>query len=417
MRYARIGSAMLLSVAMLSARAADQDVAGHDGAATAVPLDQLTAKLEQSLDSRIDVELKTGKTYLRCKLLRVIAGDKPGPPKAIKFQENEASKPVSTAFTSIRSLSVDREVIYQAAGGPKKTSKQTAADKAAAAEREKWMAGAKARNVRIWPELSADEHKAEEKKTREMIAKIKEMYPKLEIYETHEFLFVSDMPREQVAPFTSSLDQMYDLMCQMYGIKAGSSVFKGRCLIVAFLRREDFLNCELALFKFNAEIAQGLCNCSSDGDVAMLCFRGDDVGYFGQVLVHETSHGFIHRYRTPQRMPNWVNEGMAEWIAQTLVNYSGGVKTKRERALQVLQQTHSLQGMFDEDHIAPIQYGMATHLTDYLIRRDKLKYAQWINGMKEGKSWEESLRDAYGLTQPQLLAEFGAAIGVPDLRP
>lgn len=412
MRYALAGSAILLAVALLSARA-DEEAPP----ASVVPLDQLTEKLEHSLDARVDIELKTGKTYLRCKLLRVIPSEKGGPPKAIKFQENDDSKPVSTAFTAIRSLSVDREVVYQAAAPARKTSKQTAADKVAAAERDKWLARAKANKMTIWPELTADEHKAEEKKTHEQIDKVKETYPNVSLYETHEFLFVSDMPREQVVPYASSLDQMYDLMCQMYGIKAGAAMFKGKCLIVAFVREIDFLNCELALYGQRVQGAQGVCNCSSNGDVAMLCFRGDDPGYFGQVLVHETSHGFIHRYRTLQRLPSWVNEGMAEWIAQTLVNYDGGVKLKRARALQAMQQSHSLQGMFQEDHIQSIHYGMAAHLTDYLIRRDKRAYAQWINGMKEGKTWEESLRDAYGLSGQQLLNEFGAEIGVPDLRP
>lgn len=412
MRYALVGPAILLACVCLSVRAAEEDQP-----ATVVPLDQLTEKLEQSLEARVDIELKTGKAYLRCKLLRVIPGEKGGPPKALKFQENDGARPVSIAFTAVRSLSVDREVVYQAAAPAKKTGKQTAADKAAAAEREKWMARAKAHNVPIWPELTADEHKAEEKKTHEQIDKLKQAYPNLSLYETHEFLFVSDMPREQVVPYAGSLDQMYDLMCQMYGIKAGASMFKGKCLIVAFLQEGDFLGSELALYKHNAQGAQGVCNCSSNGDVAMLCFRGNDPGYFGQVLVHETSHGFIHRYRTLQHLPSWVNEGMAEWIAQTLVNYDGGVKLKRARALQTMQQTHSLQGMLSEDPIQPIHYGMAAHVTDYLIRRDKRAYAQWINGMKEGKTWEESLRDAYGLTTQQLLGEFGAEIGVPDLRP
>jgi hypothetical protein len=394
----------------------------EDAPASLVPLDQLTKRLEQSIDGRIDIELKSGKSYLRCKLMRVVPGERPGQlPKSLKFQEDDAAKPTTIGFGSVRSISVDREQIFQAVATTKSSGKEAIAQresKAAAAEREKWMASARARGARIWPELTAEEHKAEEKKTREKIDKIKGMYPGTALYETHEFLFVSDMPREQVAPFTASLDKMYDMMCQMYGIKKGASVWKGKCLIVVFLGRADYVSFEEAFFQHTPpEFSQGLCNSSSDGEVVMVCYRGNDVGHFSEMLVHETSHGFIHRYRTLARLPSWVNEGMAEWIAQSLIGYPGGVKLMREQALRAMQQTHSLQGMFQADHINPIQYGMAAHLTDFLIIKDKRKYAQWINGMKEGRTWEESLKEAYGLTAEQLVGEFGLAIGLPDLRP
>ena len=395
--------------------------AGTPAPATLVPLAELTEKLEQSLDGRIDIEMKSGKSYLRCKLIKVTAGDKNTPPKQIKFQEPDAPKPITVGFSAIRSLSVDRELIYQAVTIGKATGKEALAlrdSKAAAAEREKWVASARARGTKIWPELTADEHKAEEKKVRDKIERIKTMYPGTALYETHEFLFVSDMPREQVTPFAASLDKMYDMMCQMYGIKKGAAVWKGKCLIVVFLKKADYISFEEAFFGHTPpDYSQGLCNSSSDGDVVMVCYRGLDIGHFSEMLVHETSHGFIHRYRTPARLPNWANEGMAEWIAQSLINYPGGVKLMRDQAVRAMQQTHSLQGMLQEEHISPIQYGMAAHLTDFLIQKDKRKYAQWVNGMKEGKPWEESLKDAYGLTSEKMLSEFGQAIGVPDLRP
>ena len=73
--------------------------------------------------------------------------------------------------------------------------------------------------------------------------------------------------------------------------------------------------------------------------------------------------------------------------------------------------------MFTETQINPVQYGMASDLTDYLIQKDTRKYAEWVSGMKEGKAWEASLKDCYGLTLEQLLAEYGQAVGIPDLRP
>ncbi len=75
-----IVSLALAAVAVISL--AHCCVRADDAPATLVPLEQLTEKLEKSIDGRIDIDLKSGKSYLRCKLLRVTAGDKNGPPKA-----------------------------------------------------------------------------------------------------------------------------------------------------------------------------------------------------------------------------------------------------------------------------------------------------------------------------------------------
>jgi hypothetical protein len=79
-----------------------------------------------------------------------------------------------------------------------------------------------------------------------------------------------------------------------------------------------------------------------------------------------------------------------------------------------LRRTRSLQGLLQD---GPVDYGIATHLTDFLIQKDKAKYAEWVNGIKNGTPWEQSLKDSYGVTADQLITAFGQAIGVPDLRP
>jgi hypothetical protein len=73
--------------------------------------------------------------------------------------------------------------------------------------------------------------------------------------------------------------------------------------------------------------------------------------------------------------------------------------------------------MFTADPINGIQYGMAYSLNNFLIQTDKRKYADFIDGMKQGKEWEVSLQDAYQATPQQLLAAYGKSIGIPDLRP
>ncbi len=409
-RFALLITALLIGCPLL--QAADENLV------------DLAKVLDASKNSRLDLEMKTGKAYVRATIVKVtVNSDKE--PKELRILDPDTNRQISIGFSAVRSITIDREKVYEAAATSAKpaTGKAALADKAAkaaAAEREQLLERLAARGIKPWPELSREEHEAVLAKQREQIAGYQKTFPGLAVYETHEFLFVSNMPKEQVAPYATSLDKMYDMMCQMYRIKRGTPVFKGKCLVVAFVDKVDFERFEQEFMSNNVQDGvMGLCHQSSSGDVLISCYRGNDPLYFGQLLVHETSHGFIHRYRSASRLPSWANEGMAEWIAMALVPYQGGVARKQESARSILRSSRTMQGLLEAEKVdGGLQhYGMSSLLTDFLIRADKVKYANFVDGMKEGKKWEESLKDTYGATREQLIANFGQSIGVADLRP
>ncbi len=142
---------------------------------------------------------------------------------------------------------------------------------------------------------------------------------------------------------------------------------------------------------------------------------------FGTVLVHETSHGFIHCYQTPVRVPSWVNEGMAEVIAAKMVPSSQGVQRKEEVFLETIrtqQQPRLGAAFFATDEKIPFElYGGATTMTRFLIQTDQQKYVRFINLLKEGMDWQQAMQASYNASQQQLVAAYGAWIGVPNLLP
>jgi hypothetical protein len=388
---------------------------------------ELATRLEtaKQQEERLDIELRTGKSYIRCRLLRLERAGGSGPPKTLRVELEESQKSISVEFAAIRSLTIGREVMYKAAVD-KPSARDAKAEKeakAAAEARAQWVARAIKNGVLPWPELTNEQHNAAIEENRKTIEKVKSMFPStgVELYETSEFMFCSNIPRNQVGPYVASLDRMHDMMCNMYGIKKGTPVWLGKCLVVAFVEKSQFVSFEREFFhNNNAEIAYGICHQQvPSGRVVMSCYRGNDPNDFGQMLVHETSHGFNFRYRTQRHLPSWVDEGMAEWIGSTLVPTSSAVRRKEQASLRTLQATHSMQGVLDADPIIeiPNSYGMASSLTTFLVRADQKKYVAFINGIKEGKSWQDSLKDAYHGTVEQMVAEYGRAIGIPDLKP
>ncbi len=304
---------------------------------------------------------------------------------------------------------------------PKKTAVQLKKE----AAREKWLAQLKERNVEPWPESETDEeHAAALKKSRETAEEVVSLFPGSRLNETQHFLFVSNIPPQQIAPYVASLDRMYDFMCQLYGVQRKHKVWLGgKAPIFAFLEKEQFENFEERYFPEASETLKslgnvyGLSHLSKTGEVTIACYRGNDPNDFGQMIVHETSHGFIHRYKTKAQLPNWVDEGMADLIGAEMVPASKAVRGRELKAIQQLAQQRSFHGMLSADRITADQYGMASNLNRFLLQSNRQEYVRFIEALKEGMKWEEALRDAYRSTPDDLLAQYGRVIGVGDLRP
>jgi hypothetical protein len=256
---------------------------------------------------------------------------------------------------------------------------------------------------------------------RTFIAEVKELFPGLVSSETHEFLVLTDIPAAQMAPYVARLDVMHDFLCDLYGIPRGEPVWKGKCLVVAFLNEADFHAFEGKFFGVDPSTilanVHGLCHSSGDGRVVMACHRGEDAPAFAHMLVHETSHGFNHRWLSTQTVPNWLNEGIAEWVGTQVVPGCDQVPLKEARALAYIQQNGSLgPDFFEAANIESIQYGMASALVKFLVSRDRKRFARFVRGIKEGKSVDESLADSFEASLDEVLAAFGKAIGKPDLK-
>jgi hypothetical protein len=270
-----------------------------------------------------------------------------------------------------------------------------------------------------WPQLSAAEHAAQVKELEAFVAEAREAFPALEVSNTHEFIVATDIPAGQMAPYLASLDAMHDFLCDLYGIPRGEPVWLGKCLVVAFLKEDDFLAFEGRFMGLAPPGVHGLCHQRSDGRVVMACHRGDDASAFAHMLVHETSHGFNHRWLSPARLPNWLNEGIAEWVGTQVVPACRQVPLKEAKGVEFMKASGSVgPGFFDDGpdaHINPLQYGIASGLVKFMVARDRKQFAAFVQGVKEGLSVEQSLKNSFRASLDDLVKAYGKAVGVPNL--
>jgi hypothetical protein len=240
----------------------------------------------------------------------------------------------------------------------------------------------------------------------------KTMQMPLPLYETKYFLFYSDLPAPEAKKWAELLDVMYARLCELVGVKKGDNIWRGKALVFVFQKKFDYRSFQLKMHNTDPSWSAGMCHNYGNGLVHIAFYREEDEKRFAQVLVHESSHGFLHRYRSPIFIPSWINEGLAEWVADNLVYKGSQAKVVQSNARKALKQVGSLGEFFETRQIEPWQYAVAEMVTTFMIEKNRKGYVAFINAIKDGMEWEKALIEKFGMDRDQLLREFGAAMKV-----
>jgi hypothetical protein len=243
----------------------------------------------------------------------------------------------------------------------------------------------------------------------------KKLNVKLQLYETQYFLFYTDLPQSDAMKWQQLLDKMYTRMADLFAVPKGENLWRGKGLVFVFSREDDYFKFEVKMHATVAAGTAGMCHTFGNGDVHIAFYRQPNDMDFAHVLVHESTHGFLHRYRSPVHIPSWANEGLAEVIASELVPQKGIAMSATAEARNDLQTRKNLGKMFEAEHIVAWQYPVSRTLCEFMIRQSKPGYVDFINGIKDGLSWDEALKQKYGVTVDQLVNAYGISMGVQGL--
>ena len=242
---------------------------------------------------------------------------------------------------------------------------------------------------------------------------------RLKLYETDYFLFYTDLNAAEARNWQNLLDRMYSRLLRMFDIPKDSNIWRGKALVFVFRAEADYHRFQMLMHGTNSVGSAGMCHSFGNGFVHIAFFRQPDEMKFAHVLVHESVHGFIHRYRSPVPVLSWVNEGLAEWIAFELV--PTGASAAQQRAdtqipIEYLKEKRGFNGMFDLPHIAGWQYPVALDLTRFMIDNKKAGYIKFFNAIKDGEPWEQAFETGFGIGFDRFVAGYGQARGLDNLR-
>lgn len=199
-------------------------------------------------------------------------------------------------------------------------------------------------NPRAWPEMTTEQHAEAVKALATATDKVLEkMNHEMGSTETDRFLVYSDMNAKESKYWVSLLDKMYDELCGVFDLDKKQNIWKGKCLLLFFQKESDYLKYNMAAYGNNAQGSAGICYQYGVGDVHIAMYRQDKKLELAHVLVHEAAHGFLFRYKSSFHVPNWLNEGLAEFIAESLVDSGLCDRSSQQARAMVKQQ----QRLFD----------------------------------------------------------------------
>ena len=133
---------------------------------------------------------------------------------------------------------------------------------------------------------------------------------------------------------------------------------------------------------------------------AMFLQQAADIGSSADVLGHEMTHLVIHRF-IPERLPLWLNEGVAEWYGEfAYAAYKGVKKSKRSvfRALPASTRIDSI--LHATEYPATIKdvrqfYELSKYMVGFLQLEKPGAFAPFLRAVGDGKPVSEALRAQY----------------------
>ena len=370
------------------------------------------------VDKVVDVRLTKNVQYSNFTVIQATEGPTPGSIKNLKLRFPDSKKTRSVPVAKVVEIFVDGQPLDVAYDKKGRFLAHSEEKRTARLEKEQEINSALRRSRdRLWPRLTQSEHAEYMEQHNDFLEKTKTTLPNVEFryVETDYFMFLTNLAPQEVDGLIVHLDNMYSELCEAFGIPPTQNVWCGKCVVVCFRQQAEYMSFERTMMKFDATGTQGLCHSYSDGRVIFSGYQGDSG--LPNVLVHETSHGFIHRYMSSVRIPSWLNEGMADWIADAIVK-SDRVPKKQQVAARFVEKTGTLGNFFQKERITGTEYGIASSMVQLLLREDggDGKFKEFFDGIKMGKDTEQSLKDTFKLSYKELTIMYARAIGMRQLR-
>jgi hypothetical protein len=233
---------------------------------------------------------------------------------------------------------------------------------------------------------------------------------------TDHFIIFSDWDKREYGFLKDNLEGAYATVSQQFEIPVRENVFVGKLPVFMFAKQADFKKFAHMTDGFApGDGVAGYYSHSDNGVGHMAMWKPDPTKTGGDihkaeiqwayVLTHEFTHAFVARYRSNERVPRWLNEGVAEVIANQKFPRMGVRPFARMMAGKLSDDV--FMGLFDDERMPGGEmYPVMMTMVETLITRDKRAFLAYFDDIKAGTDPEEALKKHYKLDNAALIGAW-----------
>lgn len=249
---------------------------------------------------------------------------------------------------------------------------------------------------------------ANQKRAKDMAEQAKSFAPALRLVETKHFLIFSSWPPAQNGALAELCEKMYRTCCAQFDIRETENVFAGKCPVFLFCQKDQFERFAADVDRAGTTQAAGYVKFSAGSYCHIVINAIHTYDRFCEVLVHEGSHAFMSRYLSSRILPQWLNEGLADYLAATVLPRSAAAQRHRKAARQALRENIDVTYIFRRLSVDDFDYGIAQSIVCFMIETNRRGFVKFVTLIKEGKSENEALKESFDCTHQQLLERWHA---------
>ncbi|HOD82425.1 MAG: Carbohydrate binding module (family 6) [Planctomycetes bacterium ADurb.Bin126] len=233
----------------------------------------------------------------------------------------------------------------------------------------------------------------------------KQIAPALHLIETPHFLIYSSWSPGQDKALSENMEGIYSAMLKQFALPPQTNVWAGKCVLYVFWEKSHYQAFATRVMETDYARAAGF-QYHRGHFVCIVIGNTPTRDWFYEILVHESSHAFLARYINPRPVPDWINEGIAETLVCDVLEPKGVRTQARNKLLSAcrtaVRERRDISHVFKEVRLVAYDYGLAQGLVQFLIASDRRAFITMVRLIKQGKSDEEALREAYSISREQL---------------
>jgi hypothetical protein len=211
------------------------------------------------------------------------------------------------------------------------------------------------------------------------------------------------------------LEKAMEVVDRLLGGSAnGFRGFWGKATVFVFKEQDRFRLVEADAFKHLVPQATvGICHPSGPKVSINLHYKEDDVELFEWTMIREMVHGYMHRFRTPKRLPAWANEGLAEFVTSLALKDSSFADQHRKQGLEFIRNSGNVNALLDLNYAEQTWPGpkgigapVGGLLVELIAKDQPKRLVDWIIAVKAGKEWEDAMPSTLGTSRTKLVETF-----------